>query len=424
MGSDLATEERAAAGVQTGGASDRRADEASAPASTVRLRHALLLGGLTAIGPLATDLYVPALPAVSQDLGAPMAVTQLTLTIGILGLALGQLAAGPLSDARGRRRPLLFGLGLFVLASLLCGLAPSVASLIGVRFVQGLAGAAGVVIALAVARDLYAGLALARCVALLMSVSFLAPILAPVLGGQLLRFTTWRGVFVAIALLGGLLLLATLGLRESLPPERRRRPDAAATLRVARLLLAERHFVGYTLASSFAFAAGIVIISAGPFVLQQVFGLSPQQVSLALGANALGLAAIAQLGARLVQRAGPQTLLRWGLLMIAGAGLALLGLVLAGAGLAGVLPALFVITASLGLIAPNATALALADVDPQTAGTAAALVGVAQFSLGALAAPLIGLAGATSALPMATAIAGFGLAALAMALRFSRAQSA
>src|SRR5690606_22850496 len=151
-----------------------------------------------------------------------------------------------------------------------------------------------------------------------------------------------------IALLGGLLLLATLGLRESLPPERRRRPDAAATLRVARLLLAERHFVGYTLASSFAFAAGIVIISAGPFVLQQVFGLSPQQVSLARGANALGLAAIAQLGARLVQRAGPQTLLRWGLLMIAGAGLALLGLVLAGAGLAGVLPALFVITASLG----------------------------------------------------------------------------
>jgi DHA1 family bicyclomycin/chloramphenicol resistance-like MFS transporter len=354
-----------------------------------------------------------------------MAVTQLTLTSGILGLAIGQLLAGPLSDARGRRGPLLIGMGLFVIASLLCGLVPSVVALIGMRLVQGLAGAAGVVIALAVARDLYAGLALARCVALLMTVNFLAPIVAPVLGGQLLRVTAWQGLFVAVALFGSMLLLAAaLGLQESLPQERRQVLDVAAILHVARRLLAEQHFVGYTLGSSFAFAAGIVLISSGPFVLQVGFGLSPQQVSAVLGVNALGLALVAQLGARLVTRVGPLTLLRWGVLIIAAAGVALLGLVLGGAGLAGLLPALFVITTSLGLIAPNATALALADTDSQTAGTAAALLGVAQFSIGALTAPLVGLASATSALPMAVAVAGFGLATLFTILRYSRSTSA
>lgn len=411
--------------MRDGAQADTPVVQTTATPPAVRLRHVLLLGGLTAVGPLSTDLYVPALPVVSRGLGASMAVTQLTLTSGILGLAIGQLLAGPLSDARGRRGPLLIGMGLFVIASLLCGLVPSVVALIGMRLVQGLAGAAGVVIALAVARDLYAGLALARCVALLMTVNFLAPIVAPVLGGQLLRVTAWQGLFVAVALFGSMLLLAAaLGLQESLPQERRQVLDVAAILHVARRLLAEQHFVGYTLGSSFAFAAGIVLISSGPFVLQVGFGLSPQQVSAVLGVNALGLALVAQLGARLVTRVGPLTLLRWGVLIIAAAGVALLGLVLGGAGLAGLLPALFVITTSLGLIAPNATALALADTDSQTAGTAAALLGVAQFSIGALTAPLVGLASATSALPMAVAVAGFGLATLFTILRYSRSTSA
>jgi DHA1 family bicyclomycin/chloramphenicol resistance-like MFS transporter len=182
--------------------------ENNPPSPRIRVRHVRILGGLTAFGPLSTDMYLPSLPTVSHDLGATMSQTQMTLTAAILGLSLGQVISGPLSDARGRRLPLIIGIALYSLTSLLCIVAPSVAILSILRFVQGLAGAAGVVIALAIARDLYAGTALARCISLLMMVNFLAPVLAPVLGGQLLTFASWHGVFVALAGIGAVSLLA------------------------------------------------------------------------------------------------------------------------------------------------------------------------------------------------------------------------
>ena len=223
----------------------------------------LILGGLTAFGPLSTDMYLPALPTVSQDLSATMSQTQLTLSAGILGLALGQVLTGPISDARGRRWPLLIGVAAFALMSLLCIVAPSVEVLIALRFGQGVAGAAGVVLALAIARDLYAGVALARCISLLMTINFLAPMIAPVIGGQLLTFTSWRGVFVTLALIGGGALLAVaFGLGETLPADRRQSGGISTTLRAFRELLTDRHFLGYALVCSFAFAAGITYISS------------------------------------------------------------------------------------------------------------------------------------------------------------------
>ncbi len=393
----------------------------TANSTRVRARHVLILGGLTALGPLSTDMYLPALPSVSHDLGVTMSLTQITLTACILGLSLGQVIAGPISDARGRRRPLLIGIAVFALASLLCLVAPSMVVLTILRFAQGLAGAAGIVIALAMARDLYAGIALARCISLLMMVNFLAPIVAPVLGGQLLRFYSWRGIFVTLALISVVFLLASVfGLGETLPSDRRQSGGIAATFRAFRELLADRRFVGFALSSGFAFAAGIVYISVSPFVLETIYGLLPQVFSLLFGINALGLALMAQVSARLVGRVSPHRLLTWGVAAIAIAGTALLVVVLSGIGLLGILPSFFVLTASLGFIAPNATALALATTNTRTAGSASALLGVLQFSIGAVVAPLVGLGGTTAAVPMAAVIAAFGIATPVTFLVLSR----
>ena len=391
----------------------------------VRTRHVLILGGLIAFAPLSTDMYLPALPTLSHDLGATMAATQITLTACILGLSLGQIIMGPISDALGRRRPLFVGITAYVLASVLCIVAPSVAVLTLLRFVQGVAGATGIVIASAIARDLYEGVALARCISLLMTVTFLAPIIAPVLGGQLLTFTSWRGVFITLALLGVVALLAAaFGLGETLPAGRRSGGGLSATLSAFRKLLADRRFVGYALTGSFAFAAGITYISVSPFALQDIYGLSPQLFSLLFGINALGLAAMSQISARLVGRVSPYTLLAWGVATITIAGAALLVVALSGIGLVGVLPSLFVLVASLGFIAPNATALALAKINAEMAGSGSALLGVLQFTIGAIAAPLVGLGGSASAVPMAAAIAAFVLAALVVFVVFCRPSQA
>ncbi|MBO0782391.1 MAG: multidrug effflux MFS transporter [Ktedonobacteraceae bacterium] len=387
----------------------------------VRARHVLILGGLTALGPLSTDMYLPSLPTVSHDLGATMSQTQITLTACILGLALGQVISGPISDALGRRRPLLIGIAVYALTSLLCIAAPSIGALAVLRFLQGVAGAAGLVIALAIARDLYSGLTLARSISLLMTVNFLAPIVAPVLGSQLIVFTSWHGIFISQALIGIVFLLAvTFGLSETLEASRRQSGGITTLLSAFRGLLTDRHFVGYALSSSFAFSAGIVYISVSPFILQNIYGLSPQIFGFLFGINALGLTIMSQVSAKLIGRVSPQRLLTWGIAAIALAGATLLLVVLSGTNLFGVLLSFFVITASLGFIAPNATALALANTTARTAGSASALLGVLQFSIGAVVAPLVGIGGTTTAVPMAGVIAGFGIATLITFIVFCR----
>jgi DHA1 family bicyclomycin/chloramphenicol resistance-like MFS transporter len=388
-------------------------------ATEIRSIHLLILGGLSALGPLSTDMYLPALPALSADLGATMSQTQATLSAGILGLALGQVIAGPSSDALGRRRPLLIGLAAFALASLLCTIATSIGALTFLRFVQGFAGAAGIAIALAIVSDLYAGTTQARFFSLLMQISGIAPIIAPIIGSQLLTFTSWHGVFVALAIIGvALFLAASFGMGETLPVERRQRGGLAATRQAFRNLLGDRRFVGYALASGFAFAAGISYISGSPFILQNIYGLSPQLLGIVFAVNAVGIVIAAQVNTKLVGTVSPQTLLTWGGIGIALSGAILLVVVLSGVGLIGILPAFFLMTSSFGLIVPNATTLALANTP--TAGSASGLLGVLQLVIGAVAAPLVGMGGTDSALPLAIAIAIFGLLTLLMATMSGR----
>jgi MFS transporter, DHA1 family, multidrug resistance protein len=385
-----------------------------------RAQLVFILGALTAFGPLSIDMYLPALPSLSRDFGAGTAQVQLTLSACLLGLALGQTIAGPISDALGRRRPLLVGLSAYALASLLCAVAPSVYALIALRFVQGCAGAAGIVIARAIVRDLHSGKALARFFSLLMLVNGLAPILAPILGGLLLRFTSWRGVFIVLAVIGALLLLAAaFGLRETLAPGSRQVGGIRTTLMTFRQLLANRSFVGYALSCGLAFAAMFAYISGSPFVLQDIYGLSPQLFSVLFGLNALGLVIVGQVNGRLVGRVPPTRLLAAGLLTTATGGVALLLVVTGGIGLVGILPSLFVVVSSLGLVLPNATALALSG-HPRIAGSASALLGVLQYSVGAAAAPLVGAFGARTAVPMAVVIVALGVSALAVFVLFVR----
>ena len=377
----------------------------------IRWSDVLILGGLGAMGPLANDMYIPALPALSHELTASTSQAQMTLSAFILGLALGQVIAGPISDARGRRWPVLVGVAIYVLTSLLCMVVPSITLLILLRFVQGVAGAAGVAIALAIVSDLYTGITQARFFSLLMQINGIAPMVAPVIGSQLLGFTSWHGIFIALALFGVVLLLATVfGLGETLPVSRRQTGGIATSLLAFRRLLTDRRFVGYALSCGFAVTACIIYISASPFVLQNIYRLSPQILGIIFGINALGIVIMAQVNARLVGRVSSQTLLTWGYAMVAVAGIGLLVVVLSGIGLVGIIPAFFILASSLGLILPNATTLSLADT--QTAGSASALLGVLQLAIGAVIAPLVGLAGTTTAIPMAVSIAAFSVATL------------
>jgi DHA1 family bicyclomycin/chloramphenicol resistance-like MFS transporter len=362
----------------------------------------LVLGALSAIGPLAIDMYLPALPAISGEMLSAPAQVQLTLTACLIGVSVGQVVAGPVSDVRGRRVPLIVGVAGFTVASLLCAFAPSVPVLIVLRLLQGVLGGAALVIVRAVVRDLYDGAAIARIFATLMLVSGLAPILAPIAGAQLLEFTSWRGVFVALSLMGLVLLLAVLfGVRETLPAGERAGGGLGQTLRTFWTLLRDRSFMGYALTAGLSFAAMFAYISGSPFVLQEVYEATPQQYSLIFGANALGLVLMAQVGGRLSGRVPPSRLVVIGLFVaLAGGGLMLAGAA-TGLGLPAIIAGLFVIMCGQGLVLPGTGALSLAEQPPQIAGSASALLGVLQFALGAGAAPLVGLFGSDSALPMA-----------------------
>jgi MFS transporter, DHA1 family, multidrug resistance protein len=392
-----------------------RVDAAAPQSRAARVQTILILGALSAFGPLSIDMYLPALPGLARDFGDPPSAVQVTLTTCLAGLAVGQILAGPVSDARGRRPPLLAGLVAFTVASAACALAPTVGVLAGLRLLQGLGGAAAIVIARAVVRDRYSGVAAARYFAVLALVNGLAPVLAPIVGGQLLRVTSWRGVFVVLAGLGALLTAVTaVGLTETLAPERRRTGGLHDTLATFARLARDRRFTGYTLALALAFAAMFAYIAGSPFVLQDIYGASPQAFSAVFAVNALGIMAASRVSAQLVDRIPPQRLLLAGLAIDLVGGLGLLAVVAAGVGgVVAVLVPLFAVVASIGLVLPNATALAL-ELHPEAAGSASGALGVAQFAVAAALAPLVGAGGAHTALPMALVIAGCAVAALAV----------
>ena len=374
-----------------------------------RIRLGLIIGSLSALAPLSFDLYIPALPELTRDFGVSASEAQLTLTACLVGLGLGQILFGPLSDRLGRRPPLLVGLGVYCAASFACALAQDLYELVALRFVQGFAGAAGIVIARAIVRDLRSGAAAARVFSYLMLVTGLAPILAPIIGSQLLRVTSWRGLFVTLSAIGLVLLVASAtGLRETLQAERRRRESWRHAARPFVRVLGDRAFVGYALVLSAAFGEMFSYIAGSSYVLQDIYGVSPQLYGGIFGLNALGLTACGQINAVLVGRVSPRRLLTFGVVMSAAAGFCLLAIVLVGGtGLRGILPCLFVMVSGAGFILPNATALALRD-HPLDAGAASALLGGLSLLTGAVVAPLVGVSGSESAVPMAALMACFG----------------
>ncbi|MFG2141413.1 multidrug effflux MFS transporter [Streptomyces sp. NPDC048650] len=382
---------------------------AAPPAPSASRRTSLLvtlvLGGLTAVPPLSMDMYLPALPQVAAALHSPAATVQLTLTTCLAGMALGQMIVGPMSDKWGRRRPLLVGMVIYVLATALCVVATNVELLIAFRLLQGLAGAAGIVIARAVVRDLYDGVAMARFFSTLMLISGVAPVVAPLIGGQILRFTAWRGVFVVLTVVGVLLtLLVWRTLHETLPPARRHSGGLGQALRTMRDLLADRVFAGYLLVGAFAFAALFAYISASPFVVQEIYGASPQVFSLLFGLNSVGLVLAGQINGKvLVGRVGMDKVLGTGLALVAVAATALLLMssgLFGAVGLVPVAAGLFVLMAAMGLVMPTTNTMALLRT-PHAAGSASALLGTSTFLLGSIASPLVGVAGERTAVPMA-----------------------
>jgi DHA1 family bicyclomycin/chloramphenicol resistance-like MFS transporter len=373
---------------------------------------AFVLGGLSAFGPLSIDMYLPALPRLGADLGASQAAVQLTVSACLVGLGLGQLVAGPLSDALGRRRPLLGGVVLYAVASWAAVLAPSLQLLIATRFLQGMAGAAGIAIARAVVRDLFEGPQVARIFSLLMLVTGVAPIAAPVLGAQILRFAPWRAVFVVLGATA-VLIAAGVALRlpESLPESRRRSGGLREAARVFREVASSRAFLGYALCMALSMSVMFCYISASPFVLQGDYGLSAQGFSLVFSANALAIVSGSQVSALLAGRVSPRRLLVAGLAVAIVAAAALLAAALAGLGLVAFLVPLAAVIGSLGLVLPNATALALLP-HPRSAGAASAQLGALQFVVGALIAPLTGLRLGPPAVSMALVMAAVAVTAL------------
>lgn len=358
------------------------------------LKVTLVLGAFVALGPLTIDLYLPALPTIATDLMTTDAAVQLTLTGTFAGLALGQLVLGPLSDAVGRRKPLLAGTALHVLASLLILLAPTVEVLGVLRVLQGIGSAAGAVVALAVVRDLYSGRAAASLLSRLFLVIGVAPVLAPTLGGELLRFTSWRGLFVVLAVVGTASLVAVaLTLPETLDPEHRHPLRLRRTVVDYGRLFRDRAFVGLVLVAGLVIAGLFSYVSGASFVYQDQFDLDEQQFGLLFGAGAVFLIGTTQFNPVLLRRTSPQVLLT--VAVLAGLGSAVLLVVAAATGvggLFGVAVPLWLVLASAGLGLPNAPALALSR-HGESAGTAAAMLGAVQFGVGAAVSPVVGLLG-------------------------------
>ncbi|CAG7636746.1 Bcr/CflA family multidrug efflux MFS transporter [Paenibacillus allorhizosphaerae] len=370
-----------------------------------RTRLVIVLGLLSAFGPLSLDMYLPALPALAGDLQTGTSQAQLSLTFCLLGLALGQLLSGPMSDVRGRRYPLFIGLTVYTVSSLLCAYSPNVWVFIALRFIQGLAGAAGIVLSRAIVRDLYSGPELTRFFSLLMLVNGAAPILAPIFGGQLLQWTSWRGVFVVLCCIGAVMLAAVrFGLPETLPADRRSKGGIRNTLATFRKLAGDRSFIGFALAQGLVTAGMFAYIAGSPFVLQDIFGVSPQMFSVIFAMNGLGIIAAGQMTGRLAGKVGEIRLLTSGLGIAFIGGVCLLIAILAGAGLPLILPSLFLVVSSVGIVSTSGTSLALQKYG-QSAGSASALLGLLSFIIGGVVSPLVGLGGSGTAVPMGIVIA-------------------
>ncbi|WP_137144411.1 multidrug effflux MFS transporter [Mycolicibacterium sp. CR10] len=373
-----------------------------------RTRMIVVLGLLVALGPLTIDMYLPALPKIAEDLSVSSSVVQLTLTGTLAGLALGQLIIGPLSDSLGRRRPLIAGIVVHMVASLICLFAPNITVLGLARGLQGFGAAAGMVVAIAVVGDLFADNAAATVMSRLMLVLGVAPVLAPSLGAAVLLHASWHWVFAALVVLAGALLVMTVfALPETLPVNHRRPLKVGGIATTYLGLLRDGRFVILVLIGALSMSGLFAYIAGASFVLQDRYGLGQTAFALVFGAGAIALIGATQFNVVLLKRFAPQQIMMWALVAASVSGAVFVALSAAHAGgLLGFILPVWAILASMGLVIPNAPAVALTR-HQEAAGTAAALLGAVQFGLGAAVAPLVGVLGNDEfamALVMATGV--------------------
>ncbi len=368
------------------------------------MQLALLLGSLGLLGPFTIDMYLPSFPTIVKEFHTTASFVQISLTTCLLGLGLGQLIIGPMSDVKGRRNPLLIFLGLYLIASVTCAIAPNIYSFIGARFVQGFAAAGGLVISRAIVRDLFNGRELTKFFALMVLVGNLGPIVAPIAGGGILAFTTWTGVFLVLACVGMVLILTvSFKLEETLPKEKRVPSNLSQVVKNFGSLVKDRPFMGYAFTQGFITAGIFAYVSGIPFVYQNIYGVSPQQFSLLFGVNGIALILGSQSVGRFTDIIPERTFLKIGLLISNIAGAVLLISLLLKAPLFAVAVPIFFLVSSIGIISTTSFALAI-ESQGHIAGSASALLGLLPFVLGSLTAPLVGIAGEYSAIPMGIVI--------------------
>lgn len=377
-----------------------------------RSRFVILLGALTALIPFTIDMYLPAFPTLAEVYQTNASAVQLSLTACLLGLAFGQLVTGPLSDTLGRRKPLIIFLIVYAIASVACIFAPNIYVFVGLRFVQGFAASAGLVISRAIVRDVSSGAELTRLFALLMVVNNLVPLLAPSFGSGVLLFADWRGIFLTLSLLGLVLLLVTaFRLEETLPPEKRVPGNLGETFSNFRIIIKNRKFTGYALAQGLLIGGVFAYVAGTPFIYQNIYGVSPQVFSILFGMNGIGLI----FGSYAVGRFGyawsEKKFLEVALYTATAAGAVLLAVVLIDGPLWAVVIPIFFFVTSIGVVGTASFTLAMEE-QSRVAGSASALLGLLPFILGAVAAPLVGIAGEETAVPLGLIIFTMCLLAL------------
>ncbi|MGJ3547207.1 Bcr/CflA family efflux MFS transporter [Bacillus subtilis] len=371
------------------------------PTGKERLALAFLLGMLAILGPLNIDMYLPSFPEIAEDLSASASLVQLSLTACLVGLTIGQLIVGPVSDAQGRRKPLLICIFLFALSSLFCALSPNITTLVAARFLQGFTASAGLVLSRAIVRDVFTGRELSKFFSLLMVITAVAPMVAPMTGGAilLLPFATWHTIFHVLMIIGFLLvLLIALRLKETLPPEKRIPSSIGTSVKTMCSLLKDRSFMGYALTVGFIHGGSFAYVSGTPFVYQDIYGVSPQVFSILFGIN--GLAIIS--GSFIIGRFGgiihEKSLLRIAVITAMIATAVLLTMTMIHGPLATLVISIFIYMITIGMVLTSTFTLAM-EKQGHRAGSASALLGMLPLLLGSIVSPLVGI-NETTAVPM------------------------
>lgn len=385
-----------------------------------RVWMVIMLGSLTAFGPLSMDMYLPALPNLAIDLNTTASLTQVSLTACLIGLAAGQLVFGPLSDIRGRRKPLIFTLVAYAIVSMLAAFSPNIWVFIMLRFLQGFTGAAGIVIARASASDMYSGKELTKFMALLSLVLGAAPILAPISGGFILGFAEWNSIFLLLGLIGFIMFFAVIFfLPETLPVEKRTEGNMLTVIGTFGSLLKDRVFIGIAGTQAFIMTSMFAYIAGSPFVLQNIYEVTPQQFSLLFALNGVGIILGAQLTGRLSSTISEAKLLLGGVSLAFIGSVWLILVIVAELPLWAMTIALFMVISSVGVVSTSSFSLAMGR-QGKTAGSASAFLGLLPFIGGAIVSPLVGIGGDQTALPMGIVMAFCTSASLLLFIVFVR----